>query len=260
MEPALTRSLVVCVASILKAQEISNEVWESGLVRKAFAMLLSISFQDSGSVRRTLQEELRSILESHFNQGFSVTSHYLLRQLEALCKSFDGDDYHELLNYLLVFSHIVTYLHSDFMSPLFSSLLQVRDSIFLFPLVPTTLWTSFRLRSVTSLRCSSQQRSLRGRRSLIAALLAAPSSPDPRYSFWEGHSGVCSSDVWLCSLLSQTTQRGAAGGRDSRSCRLLRFSGRGCTQVHLAVSHRLSRVPESGRRIRRDHPLRASAR
>ena len=84
MEPALTRSLVLCVSSILKAQEISNEVWESGLVRKAFSMLLSISQQDNGSVRRTLQDELRGLLESHYNQGFTVTSHYLLRQLEGL--------------------------------------------------------------------------------------------------------------------------------------------------------------------------------
>ena len=125
MEPALTRSLVICVSSILKAQEISNEVWESGLVRKAFSMLLSISQQDNGSVRRTLQDELRGLLESHYNQGFTVTSHYLLRQLEGLCRSFDGEDFHELLNYLLVFSHLAPFLHSDSIPTLFSSLLQV---------------------------------------------------------------------------------------------------------------------------------------
>ena len=244
MEPALTRSLVLCVGSVLKAQEISNEVWESGLVRKAFSMLLSLSQQDSGSVRRALQDELRDILESHFLHGFAVTSHYLLRQLEALCRSFDGDDAQDLLNYLLVFSHLVNYLHSDSIPTLFSTLLQVRFPLIAYFLVPPALRSAPRLGPPPPLRRASLQRSLRCGRSALLAVLAAAEPADPRHGLQQRHSGVRPRDVSLRSLLPQAAQRGAAARRDSRRGGLFRLGGLGGAQGDLAVSHRFLRLSE----------------
>ena len=249
MEPALTRSLVICVSSILKAQEISNEVWESGLVRKAFSMLLSISQQDNGSIRRTLQDELRGLLESHYDQGFTVTSHYLLRQLEGLCRSFDGEDFHELLNYLLVFSHLVPSLHADSIPTLFSSLLQVRSPTLPFILVPPTLRTASRRRSASSLRRPPFQRPLRLRRPPLLSLLAAAEPADAGQRLQQGRRGVCPRDVSLCSLVPLPAQRGAADCGDAWRDRVFRL-GRFCrAQSDLALSYRFLHLAE-GRRGR----------
>ena len=125
MEPAATRSLVICVNNIFCSQELNPELWESGLVRRSFTMLLSLSMHSSGKVRRAVQDELSTLMQLHSKQGFAVTSSLAVHQLEVLSRSVSDDDYQDLLSYLLLVSRISPFIHTDHLSSLFSCLLHV---------------------------------------------------------------------------------------------------------------------------------------
>ena len=128
LEPSSLRSIVINVCIILQAQELNNDLWESNSVKLGFNLLLSISMHDSGKVRRCVQECITPLLEYHFNSGFMTTSRLLVRQLEVLSKSFNEEDYHEVINYLLFFSKVISFIHASFYPTLTSILLTVFHS------------------------------------------------------------------------------------------------------------------------------------
>lgn len=125
IEPSAVRSLVACIGEILIAQETSPELWESSIVKKSFSLLLSSCMHDSGKVRRFAQEVLLQIMEAHSKNGFSITSRQVIRQLDILCKEFNEDDYHDVINYLMFISKVVLFLNHSFYPTLFQLLLKV---------------------------------------------------------------------------------------------------------------------------------------
>ena len=80
---------------------------------------------DSGKVRRFAQEVLLQIMEAHSKNGFSITSRQVIRQLDILCKEFNEDDYHDVINYLMFISKVVLFLNHSFYPTLFQLLLKV---------------------------------------------------------------------------------------------------------------------------------------
>ena len=119
------RSLASCLTEILIVQETNKELWESGIVKRSFSTLLSFCMNDNSKVRHHVQDELLRILQFHYERTFAVTSHQILRQLEILLKSFNEDDYHDVINFLLFIAKSCLVLHNDIYPSLFSSLLKV---------------------------------------------------------------------------------------------------------------------------------------
>lgn len=125
IEPSALRSLISCIGEILVAQELSPELWESGLVKRSFALILSTSMYESGKVRRCAQDIIFQIMELHFNSNFSMSSRHLVRQLDILNKEFNEDDYHDVVNYLMMVARVMLVVHNDFYPNLIQLLLKV---------------------------------------------------------------------------------------------------------------------------------------
>ena len=125
MEPSSIRSLVSCICLILCKQELVNDIWESSLVKKSFNLVLSFSMHDSGKVRRYVQDSIQPLLEYHAKNGFVFSSKQIVRQLDVLCKTFNEEDYHEVIHYLVFVARICSLIHSSFYPLFFSTLLKV---------------------------------------------------------------------------------------------------------------------------------------
>lgn len=125
IEPSTLRYFISCVCIILLAQETNNELWESNIVKRSFNLILSLSMHENGKVRRYVQESVQPLMELHYNRGFTFTSRQIVRQLEVLNKAFNEEDYHEMINYLLLVAKITNFIHASLYSSLFSTLLKV---------------------------------------------------------------------------------------------------------------------------------------
>ena len=123
------RSLASCLTEILIVQETNKDLWESGIVKRSFALLLSFCMNDNSKVRHHVQDELMRILQFHYERAFAVSSYQILRQLDILLKSFNEDEYHDVINYLLFIAKSCLFLHNDVYPSLFSSLLKVSNLI-----------------------------------------------------------------------------------------------------------------------------------
>ena len=107
IEPSAMRSLASCLGEIFLSQEETNELWESGVVKRAFSVLLTLCMNDSAKVRHSAQDAVSAILEKHSKNGFILTSRQVIRQLDILCKEFNEDAYQDVLNYRRWFSSSV---------------------------------------------------------------------------------------------------------------------------------------------------------
>lgn len=125
MEPSAMRSLAVCLGEIFLCQEETNELWESGIVKKAFSVLLTLCMNESGKVRHSAQDTVSAILEKHSSNGFVLTSRQVIRQLDILCKEFNEDAYQDVLNYLILIAKVILFISQDFYPTLFQLLLKV---------------------------------------------------------------------------------------------------------------------------------------
>ena len=127
IEPSAMRSLAGCLGEIFLSQEENNELWESGVVKKAFSLLLTLCMNDSAKVRHSAQDVVSAILEKHSRNGFVLTSRQVIRQLDILCKEFNEDAYQDVLNYLILIAKVILFISQDFYPTLFQLLLKVRS-------------------------------------------------------------------------------------------------------------------------------------
>lgn len=133
IEPSAMRSLASCLGEIFLSQEETNELWESGVVKRAFSVLLTLCMNDSAKVRHSAQDAVSAILEKHSKNGFILTSRQVIRQLDILCKEFNEDAYQDVLNYLILIAKVVLFISPDFYPTLFQLLLKVSSFSFADP-------------------------------------------------------------------------------------------------------------------------------
>ena len=107
------------------AQELSQELWDSSVVKRSFSLVLSSSMYESGKVRRCAQDITFHIMELHYNSNFHMSSRHLIRQLDILNKEFNEDDYHDVVNYLMLVARVILVVHHDFYPNLLQLLLKV---------------------------------------------------------------------------------------------------------------------------------------
>ena len=219
MEPSAIRSLSSCLAEILLVQEANTELWESGIVKRAFSLLLSFCMQDNGKVRHHVQDEIMRLLQFHYERSFPVSSRQVIRQLDILCKSFNEDDFHDVINFLVFITKSCLILHGDVYPNLFSLLLKVlfssslhcrsvstaaRSSTTARSVPSKSFWTA----TVSSTTPSSIQPSRRSRRS-------RPKSPTTRRT-WRSTTSCFSRSPATTSSSSMSTARNSSSPPHAR--------------------------------------------
>ena len=125
LDGASLRSQIACIVMVLQSLEMKDDLWENGVVKKSFTLLLKYSIHESGKVRHQAQNELEKLFKQHSEEKFILSSQMLMTYLTNLNDMFDGKDAKDITYFLALIARLSPYLDCSVYESFLSILMKV---------------------------------------------------------------------------------------------------------------------------------------